>query len=162
MRTSIGFWATCLAAAPVWAHHSDAGLDVSSILAFEGTVTEYAFRNPHVYVGVETEGPGGEPVTWSLQMGTANNLNRRGWTRDTLQPGDRVAVRVHAAMDGRPYGVVESIDREGGLRLAPVADAPREPARATSLAGRWRADVSRLVEYPGGFDGFFHAQLKLT
>jgi hypothetical protein len=69
---------------------------------------------------------------------------------------------VHAATDGWPYGVVESIDKEGGLDLAPVAKAPRAQARATSLAGRWRADVSKLVEYPGGFDGFFHAQLELT
>ena len=31
-----------------------------------------------------------------------------------------------------------------------------------SLTGKWRADRSRLISYPGGFDGFFHAQLKLT
>jgi hypothetical protein len=151
-----------LAATPAWGHHSDAGLEVNSILAFEGTVTEFAFRNPHVYVGVDTAAPGGEPITWALQMGTANNLNRQGWARDTLKPGDQVAVRVHPATDGRPYGVVVSIDKQGGLGLAPVSDEPQAPARATTLAGKWRADVSKLVEYPGGFDGFFHAELKLT
>ena len=65
----------CLAAMPVWAHHSDAGLDVDTIVAFEGTVTEFAFRNPHVYIGVETTDASGERVEWSLQMGGANGIN---------------------------------------------------------------------------------------
>ena len=79
-------------AAPLWGHHSDAGLDMDSILAFEGTVTEFAFRNPHVYVGVETDASG-ERVEWALQMGTANGLTRRGWTRDSVRPGTEVLVR---------------------------------------------------------------------
>ncbi len=41
--------AVCLAAMPVAGHHSDAGMDVDSIVAFEGSVTEFAFRNPHAY-----------------------------------------------------------------------------------------------------------------
>ena len=158
-------YATLLAglvlAPPLWAHHSDAGLDVASILAFDGTVTEFAFRNPHVYVGVETA-HSGEPVQWTLQMGTANNLRRRGWTPATLRPGDRVTVRVHAAVDGRPYAVVESLEKQGGLGLAAVSAAPQVPPSASSLTGVWRADVSKLVAYPGGFDGFFHANLRLT
>ena len=48
----------------VSAHHSDAGLDVDSILAFEGTVTEFGFRNPHVYVDMETM-QSGEPVSYT-------------------------------------------------------------------------------------------------
>ena len=161
MRYTITLAATVILAAPLSAHHSDAGLDVDSILAFEGTVTEFAFRNPHVYIGVETT-QSGEPVEWALQMGTANGLTRRGWTRDTLSPGDQVAVRVHPALDGRPYAVVESIDKEGGLGLTARSGAPEVPASTTTLAGKWRADASRLIAYPGGFDGFFHAELKLT
>ena len=98
-------YATLLAglvlAPPLWAHHSDAGLDMDSILAFDGTVTEFAFRNPHVYVGVETA-HSGAPVQWTLQMGTANNLRRRGWTPATLRPGDGVTVRVMQPWTGGP------------------------------------------------------------
>lgn len=162
MRYTIALAVTLVLTLPVSGHHSDAGLDVDSILAFEGTVTEFSFRNPHVYIGVETTDETGERVEWALQMGTANGLTRRGWTRDTLAAGDRIAARVHPALDGRPYAVVESIDKEGGLGLTPQAGAPQVPARASSLEGKWRADASKLVEYPGGFDGFFHAQLELT
>ena len=156
--------AVCLAAMPVSGHHSDAGMDVDSIVAFEGSVTEFAFRNPHVYIGVETMAANGDRVEWSLQMGGVNGLTRQGWRADTLTVGDRVAVRVHPAQGGRPYGLVESIEKDGGLGLVPVAGAPDGPAgaAATSLTGKWRADRSRLISYPGGFDGFFHAQLKIT
>ena len=158
------FGATFLAAFPAISHHSDAGMDMDSTVALEGTITEFRFRNPHVYVLVETADTGGEPVEWSLETSGANNLARRGWTRDTLRPGDRVAFRAHPAVDGRPYGKLNSIEMEGGLRLATVASAPDAPATAgtTTLDGRWRADRSSLSAYPGGFDGFFHAHLKLT
>ncbi len=154
----------CAAAGSAWGHHSDAGLDTNSIVAFEATVTEFAFRNPHVYIGVETTGDSGEPVAWSLQMGGANGMRRRGWTPDTLIAGDRVTVRVHPALDGRRYAAVDSIDKEGGLGLTAVASTSAESATAgtTTMAGNWRADTSKLISYPGGFDGFFHAQLKLT
>ena len=156
--------AVCLAAMPVAGHHSDAGMDVDSIVAFEGSVTEFAFRNPHAYVLVETTAASGDRVEWTLQMGGVNGLTRRGWSADTLTAGDLVAVRVHPAEDGRPYGLLESIEKDGGLGLTPVAGAPDGPAdaAATSLTGKWRADRSQLISYPGGFDGFFHAQLKLT
>jgi hypothetical protein len=135
---------------------------VDTVLAFEGTVAAFSWRNPHVYVSVETD-VSGQPVVWDLQMGTTNGLMRRGWTRDTLVAGDRVSVRTHPAADGRPYGVIESIDRDGGLALAPITQAPAEPARTDgTLNGKWRADSTKLVVYPGGYDGFFRAQLKLT
>ena len=158
------FTAVCLAAMPVTGHHSDAGMDVDSILAFEGSVTEFAFRNPHAYVLVDTTAANGDSVEWSLQMGGVNGLTRRGWRADTLTAGDRVAVRVHPAEDGRPYGLLESIEKEGGLGLTPATGAPDRPAdaAATSLTGKWRADRSILTSYPGGFDGFFHAHLELT
>ncbi len=161
MRYFIFLSVACLAAVPGWSHHSDAGMDVDSVLAFEGTVTEFSFRNPHVYIGVETD-VSGEPIEWALQMGTTNGLTRRGWTRDSLAVGDQVAVRVHPAQDGRRYGIVDSIEREGGIALATVTRAPAVPASTPTLGGRWRADATKLISYPGGFDGFFHAQLKLT
>ena len=56
---------------PVLAHHSDAGMDMDSVIAFEGTVKEFVWRNPHVYVIVETE-QCGEPIDWEVQMGRVN------------------------------------------------------------------------------------------
>ncbi len=149
--------AFCLAA-PVPAHHSDAGMDMESVVAFEGTVTDFVWRNPHVYVLVETE-QSGETVEWELQLGPVNVISRRGWTRDALSPGDQVTVRANPMTDGSPYGILRSVDREGGFSLAAGVQAPEVTPPATSLEGKWLTDRSTVQSYPGGFDGFFHALL---
>ena len=145
---------------PSLAHHSDAGIDMTSIVAFEGTVSKFVWRNPHVYILIAATNDSGETVDWDMQMGAVSINTRRGWRKDTLQAGDEVTVRAHVSMDGRPYGIIESIDKEGGLGLEPVSGAPQ--SRATTLSGNWIADPSATMSYPGGFDGFFNALLTLN
>lgn len=148
--------------APTQAHHSDAGIDMDSITAFEGVVSEFAFRNPHVYVVIDVEDERGQAVQWEAQLGPVNVLSRRGWRRDTLQPGDQVNVRVHPQANGRPYGIINSIDKAGGLGLTPAGGTSQAAAATTTLEGKWIADRSATMSYPGGFDGFFNALLKLN
>lgn len=65
-------------ASPVLAHHSDAGINMDAITAFEGTVTEYNWRNPHVYLLVETTDESGEAVEWEIQNGGREPLHAKG------------------------------------------------------------------------------------
>jgi hypothetical protein len=156
------FAAAFVLALPAFAHHSDAGMDTNTVEVLEGNVIGVRWRNPHVYVDVLVDSDGGEPVEWAFQMGSTNVLIRNGWNRDTLSVGDRVFVRAHPWRDGRPYALVDSIDKDGGLGLAARSGSSDEPASSTTLEGKWRVDRSNLVAYPGGFDGYFHANLKLT
>jgi hypothetical protein len=149
-------------ASPARAHHSDAGIDTDAVAAFEGTVIEYHWQNPHVYITVETTNERGETIEWEVQTSAVSVVSREGWTRDSLSPGDKVTVRAHPAKNGRPYGILESLEKEGGLTLTRIAAAPDTPATTTTLAGNWTADDSSFTRYPGGFDGFFRAHLKLT
>jgi len=157
--------------APVLGHHSDAGIDMNSVVKLEGTVTEFNWRNPHVYFTMETTDERGQQVEWTLQMVSTITVTRMGWTRDSLASGDRVTVWTHPSQDGRPYGIMDSIEKEGGVPLPTAFDResadPLFPDRdvqasTSTLEGRWMADASRLTRYPGGFDGFFKAQLTLT
>jgi hypothetical protein len=158
-------------ASPVSGHHSDAGLEMDSVVTFEGTVTEFNWRNPHVYFTVESTNERGEQIDWVLQMGSTIVVTRMGWTRESLSIGDRVTVGAHAARNGRPYGLLDSIEKEGGIILPtsfdrgsaePLLAAPEATASTATLEGIWMADLSKLVSYPGGLDGFFIAQLNLT
>ncbi len=153
--------AALVLASPLSAHHSDAGMDMDSVVAFEGTVTQFNWRNPHVYFTVETTDQNGEPVEWTLQTDSTNLRARRGWTPDSLASGDRVVVRGNPAEDGRPYAILVSIDKEG-VELPMNTEAAGVAAGTSTLEGIWRADSSKLIRYPGGFDGFFIAQLNLT
>ena len=91
----------CLAAAPAWSHHSDAGMDLDSVLAFDGTVTESSWRNPHVYVSVETDSDAG-PVEWALQMGTTKKKRPVGrcvgWPRWLVGMGSWFSSATPAAL----------------------------------------------------------------
>jgi hypothetical protein len=171
VRITTTFATALLLASPVFGHHSDAGLDMESIVTFAGTVTEFNWRNPHVYFTVETTDERGDQVEWALQMGSTITVTRMGWNRESLSIGDRVTVGAHPAQNGRPYALLNSIEKEGGIVLPtaffstsgePRLAAPEVTASTSTLEGRWMADASKLVSYPGGFDGFFRAQLSFT
>jgi len=144
---------------------------MDSVLSFEGTVTEYTMRNPHTYFTVESTDARGEPIEWTVQTGSAISVSRRGWTPESLSIGDRVTVGVHPALNGRPYALLESIEKEGGIVLptsvnrdtgeSPLAEV-EVTASTSTLEGKWMANSSELISYPGGFDGFFKAELRLT
>jgi len=161
--------ALCLAS-PVAAHHSDAGVDMQALVTVEGRVTEFNWRNPHVYFTVETNGAAEPSVEWEFQLGSTITVTRMGWTADSLRAGDLVTVRAHPAENGRPYGILEAVWKEDGALPASFASGSSEPQlerpdaieSATTLEGIWMADTSKLVSYPGGFDGFFDAELELT
>lgn len=162
MKTSLRLVLAYVWVAPVLGHHSDAGLDMENATTLEGTVTGYFWRNPHAYFTLEAPGADGEMVEWELQMGSTITMGRRGWGRDTLTEGDRVTVELHAALNGQPYGIVEAVEKDDTLIGATGAYSVEVTARATSLEGKWMANSSELVSYPGGFDGYFHATLQLT
>ena len=171
MKYMTAFSMTLVLASSVSGHHSDAGLDMGSVVTLEGAVTEFNWRNPHVYFTVETTDERGEQVEWAVQMSSTNTVTRMGWTRESLLIGDRIEVQAHPSRDGRPYGLLYSIQKEGGVVLPtafdsdsadPILRRPSTTPRANSLEGTWMADGSELVNYPGGFDGFFRAQLTLT
>ena len=52
---------------PVSAHHSDAALDMESVVTMEGTITELILRNPHSYFSVEIINEVGEIIEWNVQ-----------------------------------------------------------------------------------------------
>lgn len=162
--------ASLLVPLPVFAHHSDAALDMNKTLTLHGTVTEFNLRNPHAYFTVETTDERGQTVDWSVQMASAITLSRRGWTRDSLALGETVTVAVHPARDGRAYAIMVSVEKENGTMLPTVGGGSRRYAsaggdapHATSIAGKWIVDRSSLgPNYPGGLDQLMNAELKLT
>ena len=171
MKYVITTVASVMFASSVFSHHSDADLDMNTLVTIEGTVTEFNWRNPHVYFVVGTRDESGASVEWALQMGSTVTVSRMGWTRDSLSIGDRVTVQTRPARNGRPYGLLDSIEKQSGSPLPtsfnrdtgePLLTKPEATVSSSTLEGRWMADTSKLINYPGGFDGFFRANLNLT
>lgn len=161
-RMALGVVTALLHTAPLPAHHSDAALDMNAVATFEGVVTEYSMRNPHTYLTVRTTDEGGSPIEWTVQMSPAVLLLRRGWTHGTLAVGDRVSVSVRPARDGRPYGLLASVERGGVPLLQPRSPVP-VGAGTTTLEGRWILDRSSLgPDDSGSLDQLTRRALTLT
>jgi Family of unknown function (DUF6152) len=103
----IGVLASVIAVAialPAVAHHSHAMFDHSKEVTITGTVTEFVFRNPHVFLYIDTKADSGETTKYWVEMSNLPNMIRRGIGQSTFKPGDKVIAHVHPLKDGRPGG----------------------------------------------------------
>jgi len=130
----VGFGAAC----PAYSHHSDAGYDRDSVVAFEGVVSRYVFRNPHVTIFVETEGERGAMEEWEIETGSTPIMSRSGWSPALLSPGDTVTVRAHPVRSGRRRAILNTLETVDGNLWSQIETDPEATARASSLAGVWK------------------------
>jgi hypothetical protein len=90
---------------PALAHHGAPSLyDVLHPITIKGTVTEFVFANPHAQIYLDVKSDKGEVVQWSIETNGPGQLRRAGWTRETLKPGDTIAVTLIPAKNGAPVG----------------------------------------------------------
>jgi len=93
-------FAFLISVVPALAHHSFAAeYDESQPMTLEGVVTRVDWENPHVHFYVDVAGADGTVVNWVCETGGPTRLARRGWTHDSLRPGDRVIVHGFPAKD---------------------------------------------------------------
>ena len=106
------------------AHHSFAMFDPKQSVTLHGTVKEFRWTNPHVFIQLMvTEEQAGAPAgEWSIELTSPEHLVRAGWKPGTLKSGDKVTIVVHpirsgsmggqfvsgVAADGTPIGVAPS------------------------------------------------------
>ena len=93
----LGIVLLAITSRPVLAHHGGAAFDQTKQQTLQGTVTMLDFVNPHVVVWFDVQNPDGTSTKWSGWLTAPNKLQRAGWTKHTLNPGDHIKV------SGRPH-----------------------------------------------------------
>jgi uncharacterized protein DUF6152 len=91
-------------ASPAFSHHSHAMFDHDKVVTITGTVAEWVFRNPHVFLYVNIKTDSGETVKYAVEMSNITNMLKVGFTATTFKAGDTVTVELHPLLDGRPGG----------------------------------------------------------
>ena len=112
-------------AAPAFAHHSFAMFDPERLLIQTGTVKEFEWTNPHVWLHILAPDSAGKPVEWSFEMQAVAQATTGGWRVDSVKPGDKVSVEFHPLKDGSRGGELVAATLPDGRRLG--AQAARLP-----------------------------------
>ena len=83
---------TLALAASALAHHSAAAYDTRTEVKVTGTIVQYRFANPHVYLTLQVKNADGSTTTTDVEAGAASVLNGLGFTKDSVAVGDVVTV----------------------------------------------------------------------
>jgi len=136
-------WSYVFLANPVFAHHSAAAYDFTREISVEGTITDVAWRNPHIYLTVEVTSPGGGSVLQKIEMDGPAAVQTAGLRQDMLTRGAHVTVRGAPNRQGDER-IMRGIDLATADRaIFPLGPGGRSAARpapaaaATSIAGKW-------------------------
>lgn len=115
------------ASSPLLAHH---GSGVSYILnkgiTMEGTVTEFRWQNPHVYIMYNVKDAQGNVVTWGAETHSPIVCeDEDGWTKSTLKPGDKITITVYPSKVSTPRGLLAKIVFNGKVLIDDTHDTQR-------------------------------------
>ncbi len=127
-----------ISAGPLFAHHGTGiSYDLDApLLTLKGTVTEFAFRNPHVSIFIDVIDEDGSVVNWALEHSSVSSLAREGYNRNSLRPGEEVTAIAYPSRGGGPVGLTFKIIRADGTELLhrDQAGAP-QPAQLPEREG---------------------------
>lgn len=118
-RTIIAFsFLFLLAAISMSAHHSMSGYDRSRTTTLRATIADFSWANPHVQVFFDVNQGSGSVEKWMAEMPSPSRLERNGWGKETLRPGDQVTIVGNSAKDGTLTMRLQKIVFSDGRELA--------------------------------------------
>jgi hypothetical protein len=109
--------AAALIAAPVRAHHSTAMFDQAKVTYLTGTVKQFEWINPHVWLHLTITNANGQEATWSFEGGSPVQLTQLGWKPENFHVGARVAIGFRPMKDGSRGGQIMNVTPDGGQKV---------------------------------------------
>jgi hypothetical protein len=118
-RVLVAAFALGVGAAPVLAHHGfDTEYDVKKKVKLEGVVKQVAWTNPHMRVYIDVTDAKGQVTTWNMELTSPNSVQRQGWGRSSLLPGEKVVFEGYGG---------KVVEERGSLARIAKLDAPDKP-----------------------------------
>ena len=159
MRTVLKFIATFAIAlvlpAQAQAHHSAAAFDTQKQVTVTGTVTQYRFANPHVYITVQVRKDDGTMSSMEVEAGAASVLNALGFNKDSVKVGEIVTISGNPGrrepdrlLLGRDLFKTDGAYVPLNISSKSVYEAKINQA-ATSIDGTWFSTMGSFGGYMG-------------
>jgi hypothetical protein len=96
------------------AHHSYSAFDITKEKVISGTIKKFDWSNPHTWAWLDVANEAGVVETWGVEGMSPNYLARRGWSRTTLKPGDKLTITIRPMKDGEKGGMWVTAKRPNG------------------------------------------------
>lgn len=103
---------------PAFAHHGNSAYDMSKTVPMKATVTRFEYTNPHTQVYYDVTNDKGEVEHWVAETTNPAMLNRVGWSRETLKPGDQVTLWVNPNKVGAKITFLQKVTFSDGKELS--------------------------------------------
>jgi Family of unknown function (DUF6152) len=114
------------ASMPSFAHHSFAMFDSDHQIKLTGTVRQFQWANPHVYIGLDETDRSGVTKEYTIECASPGILDRVGWKWNMIKTGDKVTVIIAPLRTGEPGGLLKQITLQDGRKFGngPAAGKP--------------------------------------
>ena len=113
------------------AHHSFATFDNTKTVTLVGTVKTFEWTNPHTWIWLVVTDAKGAGQVWGIEGAAPGELTRHGWTRHSLNAGDKITLDIHPLRDGLAGGSYSRVTFADGHSLSagppPPIGAPAPP-----------------------------------
>jgi hypothetical protein len=102
---------------PMFAHHGNSAYDMSKTIPVKATVTKFEYSNPHAQVYYDVTDDKGNVEHWVAETTNPAMLNRVGWSKETLKPGDQVTLFVNPNRVGAKVTFLQKVQLSDGKEL---------------------------------------------
>ena len=109
--------AMSLVSLPLVAHHGNAVYDDTKTITLKGTVTQWAWSNPHCILHLDVTDDSGQVVPWIVETENPTSMFNIGWTKTSMKPGDQVTVTAMQVKNGKPIGRIVDVLLPSGQKL---------------------------------------------
>ncbi len=103
------------------AHHSFAMFDNENQIKLKGTVTDFQWTNPHVYIELDASNVYADDKavkSWTIECANPGILNRIGWKFNMVKAGDEITIIVAPLRSGEPGALLKQITLPDGRVFA--------------------------------------------
>ena len=93
--------------APIQAHHSlPAYYNIEGNISITGVMKQVKIANPHSSFLLEVTEPNGQKVTWIAVASNATQMQRAGWTNETIKLGTTITIEGNPARNENSKGIL--------------------------------------------------------
>ena len=123
MRSKLAIFLAMIAgflmtSAPLFAHHGNSAYDMSKTVPVKATITKFEYSNPHTQVYYDVTDDKGTVEHWVAETTNPAMLNRVGWSKDSLKPGDQVTLFVNPNKVGAKVTFLQKVVLSDGKELS--------------------------------------------